>query len=85
MSPMKHWKLHSDRTSKCVRSPTTTLQDPQYTWARIARRRFEAGVLIDDLIRSYTVSGGLIADRLAALFRDHRVPTEEVLETYRTI
>ncbi|MDN5910262.1 MAG: helix-turn-helix domain-containing protein [Brevibacterium sp.] len=54
-------------------------------WAHIASRRFESGVPIDDLIRSYTFSIGLIADELTSLFGPHGVPTEKILETYRTI
>src|SRR5699024_11415576 len=43
------------------------------SYAQIARRRFELGVPIDDLIRSYRFSIGLIADTLTDLFEDYDV------------
>lgn len=55
------------------------------SYAQIARRRFEAGVPIDDLIRSYRFSLGLIADKLTELFAEHRVSALDSLHAYRRI
>ncbi|MCI4011154.1 helix-turn-helix domain-containing protein [Brevibacterium sp. ZH18] len=79
------FRQNIEMCSLAVTDPAAPQSNRLYTWARIARRRFEAGVPIDDLIRSYTFSIGLIADELTALFGDHGVPTEKILETYRTI
>lgn len=54
-------------------------------WAQIARHRFESGVPIDDLIRSYTFSMGLIADTLTELCIRRDVPLEDVLAGSRAL
>lgn len=53
--------------------------------AQIARKRFEQGVPIEDLIRSYKHSIGLIADALTELFDAHGVSPFESLHAYRQI
>lgn len=54
-------------------------------YAQIARKRFEQGVPVEDLIRSYKHSIGLIADALTELFEAHRVSPLESLRAYRQI
>lgn len=53
--------------------------------AQIARKRFEQGVPVEDLIRSYKHSIGLIADALTDLFDAHGVSPFESLRAYRQI
>lgn len=54
-------------------------------YAQIARKRFEQGVPVEDLIRSYKHSMGLIADALTELFDVHGVPAIESRHAYRQI
>ncbi|WP_020380581.1 hypothetical protein [Dietzia sp. UCD-THP] len=54
-------------------------------YAQIARKRFEQGVPVEDLIRSYKHSIGLIADALTELFEAHGVSPLESLRAYRQI
>ncbi|MBB1025397.1 MULTISPECIES: PucR family transcriptional regulator [unclassified Dietzia] len=54
-------------------------------YAQIARKRFEQGVPVEDLIRSYKHSIGLIADALTELFDAHGVSPFESLHAYRQI
>lgn len=54
-------------------------------YAQIARKRFEQGVPVEDLIRSYKHSIGLIADALTELYDAHGVSPLESLHAYRQI
>lgn len=54
-------------------------------WADIARRRFETDVPVDDLIRSYRFSIGLIADEVTELVAAQRLPAHHGLAAYRLL
>lgn len=54
-------------------------------WADIARRRFEVDVPVDDLIRSYRFSIGLIADETADLVAAHDLSATHGLAAYRLL
>lgn len=52
-------------------------------YAQISRKRSDQGIPVDDVIRSYKFSIGLIADALTELFDIHGVPPTESLRAYR--
>lgn len=72
----------------CVRAGRDGGDPPDATlrsYAQIARRRFALGVPVDDLIRSYRFSQGLVADTLTDLFDEAGVSPRDGLDAYRQI
>lgn len=64
-----------------------SLPDPEELerYAHISRSRFEKGVLVDELIRAFRFSIGIIADRLAQILRERGYPGELGVHAYRLI
>ncbi len=54
-------------------------------YAQISRSRFEKGVLVDELIRAFRWSIGVIADQLTVILKDLGVSAESGVHAYRLI
>ncbi|MGO1439827.1 MAG: helix-turn-helix domain-containing protein [Brevibacterium yomogidense] len=81
----RSFRQNIDMCVTAVQGEVNPAEGPLRSYAQIARRRFEAGVPIDDLIRSYRFSIGLIADQLTDLLAEHHGSPQGGVDAYRRI
>lgn len=72
----------SIQTARRAQPPEATTLE---RYARISRSRFEKGVLVDELIRAFRWSIGLIADQLTVILNDLGGSAELGVHAYRLI
>lgn len=81
----RSFRQNIDMCVSAVRGVEAPDESQLRAYAQISRRRLELGVPIDDLIRSYRFSIGLIADELTGLLVNHGGSPQEGIYAYRRI